>query len=252
MESEPTDRTRLAGGDVRLAKGNVQRPGGEVLPWIALVPRGADGRAVLWVDGAGKSHLLKNGRPTAPIQKLLDEGRTVVSIDLFGTGEFPDDSLAARRTARTENYPGFLFCYNRPLLAERVGDVAAAVAKLAANEAVTSVQLVGTGGAGPSVLLARAITPPNVVARTIVDLEGASLEAVTDPTDPLLLPAALKCGGLGGFTPLALPSELIVFGIDPEHSEGFQAHHELFGKTEGIDLDVARLDHEAILGFLGD
>jgi dienelactone hydrolase len=243
--SETTDEAQV--GEAQLLKGWSRRASGEITPWMALVPPDADGRAVLWVHGEGKSHLLNDaGEPADAVQPLLDAGLTVVSIDLFGTGDFPDSSLEARNKAQAEKYPGFLFCYNRPLLAERVADIAAAAVSLAAHPDVAEVHLVGTGGAGAAALLARALLPSGTVRQTVVDLKGASFEKVSEPTDPLLLPAALKYGGLGGLAALALPGPLSIHGIDGEHEAEFEPLRNLAGdsgkvKISPTPLEVTRL-----------
>jgi hypothetical protein len=249
IASEVTNEAQAA--EAQLLKGWSRRPTGEVTPWLALVPPDADGRAVLWVHGEGKSHLLNGAdAPAAAVQPLLNAGLTVVSIDLFGTGEFPDSSLEARNNARSEKYPGFLFCYNRPLLAERVGDIAAAAVSLAAHADVTEVHLVGTGGAGAATLLARALLPAGTVRQTIVDVEGASFEKVTEPTDPLLLPAALKYGGLGGLAALALPGSLSIHGIDSDHEAEFDPLRKLAGDSGKVELSTAPLDLSRLSGQL--
>jgi len=175
---------------------------------------------------------------------------SIASIDTFGTGEFPDSALKPRWETRTERYPGFLFCYNRPLLAERVGDVLAAIASLNNLPDVSSIHLVGTGGAGPVVLLARALTPHDIVDQTIVDLDGASFQEVSEPQDPLLLPAALKYGGLGGLAALALPGPLSIYGMNPEHRDEFAPLQKLAGTDSPVAMTTDSLDREEMLSDL--
>jgi dienelactone hydrolase len=251
ITSEVTGEARS--GEAQLLKGWGRRETGEVTPWLALVPPDADGRAVLWVHGEGKSHLLNDaGEPADAVQSMLNAGLTVVAIDLFGTGEFPASSLEARNKARLEKYPGFLFCYNRPLLAEQAGDIAAAAVSLAAHPDVTEVHLVGTDGAGAAALLARALVPAGAIGQTIVDLDGASFEKVSEPTDPLLLPAALKYGGLGGLAALALPGPLSIHGIDSEHEAEFDPLRQLAGDGGKVELSTAPLDLSRFTQQLGD
>jgi hypothetical protein len=49
---------------------------------------------------------------------------------------------------------------------------------------------------------------------TIADVGGFSFSKITRRDDPLLLPGALKYGGLGGLAALAAPSALVLGGTE--------------------------------------
>jgi hypothetical protein len=85
-----------------------------------------------------------------------------------------------------------------------------AIRKQSAGRAV---HLVGTGGAGPWVLLARGLAG-EAVDQTVVDLDGFSFSGVTSTSNPNFLPGALKYGGLGGLAALAAPAKLTIGGVE--------------------------------------
>jgi hypothetical protein len=75
------------------------------------------------------------------------------------------------------------------------------------HERTEKVHLVGWGAAGPWVLLARGMCG-DAVARTAADGDGFRFEKVRTPYDDMMLPGALKYGGLPAFAALAAPGEL--------------------------------------------
>ncbi len=124
---------------------------------------------------------------------------------MFLTGEFGN----AEPMSINKNYAGYTFGYNRPLLANRVHDILTAVAMVKAHEKTKTVDLVGWNKAGPWVLLARGLCG-DAVARTAADVNGFRFEKVAAISDEMMLPGAVKYGGLPAFAALAAPGELSV------------------------------------------
>jgi hypothetical protein len=200
--------------DLMLMKGLIGRPGaGEQIPVVGLIPPAFSGTVVVWIDGQGKSHLFdEQGRPTDPVRKLLDSGRGVISADVFLTGEFVADGEQAELPEINEKYHGYTFGYNRPVLSNRVRDVLTVVHAALAKDTVTSVELVGTGEAGPWVLLAAGLTGDRV-RQVVADVQGSGFQNVSDVSDPMFLPGALRYGGIGGLAALSAPTKLCVAGL---------------------------------------
>lgn len=196
-----------------LIKGSIGRKGsGESIPWIVLAPKTWNGTIVFWVAGQGKSVLLnQEGQPTAEVRELLNAGIAVTSADVLLTGEYLKAGQDAPVPEVNEQYVGYTFGYNRPLLSNRVRDILTVVGGLEDHASVKRIHLVGTDGAGPWVLLARAMCGTSV-DRTVVDIDGFAFQRVQKRTDPMLLPGALKYGGLGGIAALAVPGSLTVTG----------------------------------------
>ncbi len=108
-----------------------------------------------------------------------------------------------------EGYAGYTFGYNRPVPANRVHDLLTAVAFAKGHPQTKTVHLAGFGKAGPWAVLARALCA-DAVGRTAADLDGFRFEKVRDVHDEMMLPGALKYGGLGAFAALCAPGEVFV------------------------------------------
>jgi hypothetical protein len=130
-----------------------------------------------------------------------------------------EGSVAVRDVARVSavdrapinsSYAGYTFGYNRTLLANRVHDILTAVACARILPGVKKVDLVGLGEAGPWVLLARGQCG-DAVARTAADVNGFRFEKVRTTSDPMMMPGALKYGGLPALAALAAPGELFTY-----------------------------------------
>jgi len=178
---------------------------GEQVPAMGL--RGAEfnGTVVVWVHPEGKKSLFSDGKLVPAARKLLDGKAAILAVDVLGTGELKFD----KPPAVDKNYAGFTFGYNRPLLAQRVHDILTAVAFAKGYDKAKAVHLVGWEKAGPWAALARGLCG-DAVARTAVDYDDFRFEKVRTTTDEMMLPGALKYGGLPALTALAVPGELFV------------------------------------------
>jgi hypothetical protein len=169
-------------------------------------PKAASDVLVVWVHPKGKASLLDGGKLAAPVQSLVDAGCSVVAPDVFGVGELaPDKSAPVNK-----DYAGYTYGYNRPLLGERVHDILTLVTFGTALLKVKKVHLVGWGEAGPWVVLAKALAGDKV-ARTAADLNRFRFDKLTDPADPMMLPGAVKYGGLGAFLALCAPGAVLAY-----------------------------------------
>ncbi len=160
---------------------------------------------VIWLHPRGKSSLVENGKVVAGVKSLTDAGFAVVAPDLLGTGEnafpkpFPVD----------KGFVGYTYGYNRTLLANRVHDVLTLVAFGQTVAGAKNIRVVGFGEMGVVAILAKALAG-DAVSKTAADLNQFSFENVKDTADPMMLPGALKYGGLGAFLALCAPGEVLV------------------------------------------
>ena len=233
LESQEVAKSQI--GDVVLQKYIMGRKGThEAIPFIVLTPPHFSGKYLLWIDGRGKSHLFDGtGELNPSVQKLLSAGMAVASADVFLTGEFIDGNTEVKHVPVNEKYQGFTFGYNRPLISNRVRDILTAVGYLAQDKRTKSIQLVGTGDAGPWVLLATGLAGSHA-AGALVDVGNFRFENVTSVTDPNFLPGALKYGDLAGLAALAAPTPLIIAGqIDtvPDADDPLQRIYRVSGGT---------------------
>jgi dienelactone hydrolase len=176
----------------------------EAVPACEVRGPAFDGTVVVWVHPAGKASLFAVGRPQPALETLVRRGAAVLAVDVFDTGE-----QAAAPIRVDARYPGFTFGYNRARLAERVHDILTAVAAARARAGVTRVWLVGWGSAGPWVVMARSLAG-DAVERTAADLDGFRFDAVRSNADPMMLPGALRYGGLATFAALSAPHALLL------------------------------------------
>src|SRR3984885_13353588 len=171
----PLHTTRLDDG-TELIKGRAVRSDDKTqLPWILLRPKSFRGTAVL-----------------------------------FLSGEFAESHPPAKPPQVIKKYAAFTFAYNPTVASSRVHDIVTAVG-LATNHPARKIHLVGTGEAGPCVLLAAGLLHERV-SDVLADAHGLSYRKIPATTDPMFLPGALKYGGLGGLAALIAPTHLDLFG----------------------------------------
>ncbi len=124
---------------------------------------------------------------------------------MLGTGELKPQKLPVAN----EKFAGYTYGYNRPLVAQRVHDILTAVALVRYGGKASKIHLVGFEQAGPWVLLAQALCG-DAVARTAADANEFRFEKVRTVNDEMMLPGALKYGGLYALAALAAPAEVYI------------------------------------------
>ncbi len=170
-----------------------------------LVSKGSgNGTVVVWVHPNGLDSLWEGrGKLSAAARKILDGGADILAVEVLRTG----DTANVPPMPINKGYAGYTFGYNRPLLANRVRDILTAVASARDSLKAKKIHLVGFDKAGPWVVLARGLCG-NAVSRTAADLNGFSFDGVKTMDDDMMLPGALKYGGLPVLAALAAPHEL--------------------------------------------
>lgn len=208
--------TRTIAGDVSVIQGVVTHPQGVAIPTILLSSASKPKGTVFWFDTAGATHLLMNGEAVTPeVSQLLNAGYQVISADLYLTGTATGSGKADFEYQVNDKYPGYTYCYNRPLISERVRDILAVTDAFPLSDQQRRL-LIGTGAAGVWTLLARTVLPANSNTGTIVDLQKFSFAEIDSIAHPNLLPGALKYGGLAGLTRLIPASNVQIYGVaDP-------------------------------------
>jgi hypothetical protein len=198
---------------------------GEVVPAVGLIPSkpgqgGADGgremkfaAIVIWAHPEGKRSLFEadGTTPVPAVRWLLDKNVAVLSGDVFLTGEFLPSTRP--RIKDQEKFAGYNDGYNRTVLANRVRDTLTLVAFAQMNKP-PAIHLVAFDKAGVWAMLARAAAG-DTISRAAIDLNGFDFTQIHEPEDEMMLPGALKYGGLLGFAPL--------FATNPGATELFRA-----------------------------
>jgi hypothetical protein len=179
---------------------------GDAVPVVtAWPPKVAEShRWVIWLHPSGKASAAVKGKWVPTAKRFLDGGISVCAPDLLRTGE----QVSAKPLPVDKNYAGYTFGYNRSLLANRVRDVLTLVGWLRVQASAKTIHLVGWGEMGVVAILAKALAG-DAVAKTAADLNQFRFENVKDVADPMMLPGAVKYGGLPAFLALCAPGEVL-------------------------------------------
>jgi dienelactone hydrolase len=162
------------------------------------------GTLCIWLTPAGKDGIVKDGDAIDDIKPLLAAGVAVVSCDIHGTG------ASGAEPKVNPVYAGFTFGYNRSFIAERAHDILTAIAFGTSVLKVKTISVVGRGALGIPAVLAAGLAG-SAVAKLAADLNGFRFENVKTAADPMMLPGALKYGGLPAFLRLCGPRPAMVW-----------------------------------------
>ena len=212
-----TQKTKTDRGDWTEMAGlirNVSRQ--EELPTVFLHPKNWNGRTVVWLTGHGKSGLYGPANAPLPaVQKLLDNGTTVVGVDLVHQGEFTRDGeplTVAPVVANPRQVPAYTFGYNDSILVWRAQDVVTLMTYIQGNDRKSKwIGLVGTDGAAPVAAAAR-FSLGKKVDRTVLDTAGFRFGNLLDYRSPDFLSGSAKYGDLPGLLLAANAGELHLAG----------------------------------------
>jgi dienelactone hydrolase len=219
---------------------------GEQIPAFGVIGRDFDGTVVIWVHPAGKASLFHDGKLVPAAQQIIDKKAAILALDVFLSGEFQ----GAKAPEVDKKYAGFTFGYNRSVLANRVHDILTAVAFVKNHERTRTVHLVGFEKAGPWVVLARALCG-DAIGRTAADLDQFRFDNVHETSDPMMLPGALKYGGLPALAALCAPAELFAYNEQGTSSEHWlQPAYRAEAATGQLQLLAEKVTAEKVMEWL--
>jgi len=212
----------------------------EALPVVFLYPKQWNDTVVIWLHEKGKAGLYqKNGDLVPAVKKLVDEGVTVMGIDLLYQGEFLADGKPPEKNRKVENTreaASYTYGYNHALFAQRVHDVLAAISFVQSHYYEPSeVNLVGIGQAGPWAAAARA-QAGNAVTRAVIDTAGFRFGEVMDIYGPDFLPGGAKYGDLPGILSLSAPDALWLAGEKKEDRKIIEAAYKAAGASDQLTI----------------
>jgi hypothetical protein len=219
---------------------------GEQVPAVGLKGKEFDGTVVVWVHPEGKASLFKDGKLVPAARRIVDGKAAIFAPDVFLTGEF----AGAKPAPVNKDYAGFTFGYNRPLLANRVHDILTAVAMVKGHTLTKTAHLAGFEKAGKWVVLARGLCG-DAVARTAADIDGFRFEKVRTTSDEMMLPGALKYGGLPAFAALAAPAELYLHNHRGTGAgQWVKAAYEAAGEPDRVQRSGDKVEAEKVAEWL--
>jgi hypothetical protein len=227
---------------------NLGRPGtGERVPAVLVTKGQPASRVVVWVHPAGLFSLWEGPKQLkSSARKLLDSGAAILAVEVLRTG------ASAKEPAMpiSKVYAGYTFGYNRPLLANRVHDIVSAVAAARGLAKTGKVDLLGFESAGPWVVLARGLCG-DAVNRTAADLNQFRFESVLSMDNEMMLPGALKYGGLPVLAALAAPYELYLHNTQNAGSDSWlKAAYAAAGRPENLHWREEKSSVEQIVQWL--
>lgn len=211
----------LPGGAIIEAKLLSRLDDGAAVPALFLRPAGELKGTRVIVHPEGKKSLFSGNVPKPEIAQALAKGYGVLAIDLLGTGESP----SAKAKIDTK-FPPYTWCYNRPLITERIRDILLALAH--ARDQGKPVHLIGSGSMGPVALLARSASG-DIVASAEIDLDSFRFAVLKDAGHPHFLPGALRYGDLGGLACAGPTTELKIKKTTRETVEWISDYHRNLG-----------------------
>lgn len=193
---------------------------GEELPVVWLYPKEWKGKAVVWLDDAGKAGLYnKDGSVKAEVLELVNGGATVLGADLLFQGDFLKGGKVAnlnRTVANPREFAGYTYGYNHSLFAQRTHDVMTITrflrsAKIGTHPSPSLISVAGFGSTGPVTLAARALAG-DAIDRAAVDTQGFRFGNLLDYKDAMFLPGGSKYLDVPGLLALNAPHAIWLAG----------------------------------------
>jgi hypothetical protein len=131
---------------------------GIYLPALMFVPKRSAGLPVLYVDEGGKA---ESATPAGLIEQLIGAGRTVLAVDLRGTGETRQTRQKSFGPDIGLDWEDFYKAYvlGRSYVGMRAEDVLVAARYAAQETSAAQVELVAVGNVGVPALHAAALEP---------------------------------------------------------------------------------------------
>lgn len=212
---------------------------------LVLVPKDDQGNMVIWIHPEGKSSLFEQGKLIPAARKILDKKATIVAPDLFLTG----DNRPTKPPTVNDQFAGYTFGYNRPLLANRVQDVVTAVA-WSQQRSAKKIELIGFGKTGPWALLVRGLCG-DAVTRTAMDANQFDFDQVKTTSDEMMLPGALKYGGLASFAAVCAPGELYLHNVRASsRNDWIKDAYKAAGAADHLNLQTEKASDNQVIDWL--
>jgi len=204
VHAKPAEK-KLAGGITMHTTTIGRNDEGDAVPVSGVSGEKFKDSVVVWVHPKGKASLLEGEQLASGVKSLTDAGFAVIAPDVLGIG----DLKLPKGFEVSKVYAGFTYGYNRSLLANQVHDVLTTIAYARTTLKAKTIHLIGWESFGPMAVLAKAAAG-DAVNKLAADLAQFRFEAITKTDDPMMLPGALKYGGLSAFLALAAPSPTLV------------------------------------------
>ncbi|MCA9163933.1 MAG: acetylxylan esterase [Planctomycetales bacterium] len=242
VEYEQTDKVD-EGAYLRMVGLLRNKRQGEELPIEFLFPKSWESSVAIWVDSQGKAGLYgEDGKLRGEVQRLLDNGVSVVGVDLLMQGEFLADGESAEPTRKVGNpreAAAYTFGYSSSLFAQRVHDILSTVAFVRSHEyQPKQVAVIGLGEAGPLVAAARA-QARDAINVAVVDTRGFRFADVDDIHGANFLPGGAKYDDLLGMLAVSAGDRLFLAGETADSASLVRDAYAAAGANDALQLDAS-------------
>ena len=147
-------------------------------------------------------------------------------------------------------YAGYTLGYNRSIAGNRVHDILTVIAYVKSVVKPKSCDLVGWDELGPHAVMAKAVAGA-AVDRLAADLNQFRFENIKDIADPMLLPGAVKYGGMPSFLALCAPAPMLVHNHRGTASGKLaRAAYQAAGADEKLSRVEEKLDEKRVVEWL--
>ncbi len=228
------------------------QPSGAANPVLFVLPKNWNGTVAIWVTGRGKA-----GVPDAIARKLVEQGVSLATIDLFQQGEYLPEGTATLGQQRKVKNPREAACYtygyNDAVAARRVQDILRFIGFVKTHKRTPrQVWLIGTRGAGHLAAAARALAA-DAVDRTCIDTGGFRFLQVDSIRHPDFLPGGSRYGDLPGMLAQIAPHRLWIAGEGNALPKIVQQAYQRSGASNQLALEPSRenVDQAAVAWLLG-
>jgi dienelactone hydrolase len=223
----------------------------EVVRVRALRGKDWDGTIVVWVHPDGLASVRQGDKLAFGVQEILNKKAAVLAVEPLLTGPKSEEAeMPITKHQKQSGYGGYTTCYSRPLLSNRVHDILTAVAFARGAKGVKRVDLLGLERAGPWAVLARALCGDKV-GRTAADLDRFRFERILSSSDEMMLPGALKYGGLPALSALCAPGELFLHNANGTGTDRWLRSAYAAADASGrLRREADRQAPETVIGWL--
>lgn len=196
----------------------------EQLPAVIIRPLAQQDSkgVVVWVSDHGKSELWKGESLIGPVARLVQNGFTVISADLFGQGQLVANAHSAdaqrmwyQRGADQswKRFAGYTYGYNHCLFAKRTHDILTMLKYARSIAPGEELHLMGLGKIAGPLAVAALSQAGTSVDKTVVDLKGFQFQNVDNVAHQMFVPGSVKYLDIGGLLATCAPAAVWVSNL---------------------------------------
>lgn len=189
---------------------------------------------VIWINDRGHREMVEPviDGPSRRLTELLEGSLGVLVTHIYGTGDAAiHPSPPTKRSRSDSSYAGYRLCYNDPFLSHQVRDILITNEVSSQSLVPQRLQYVGVRHGGPLLAVAAAYFP-KPAARVVIDLNGFEFDQIANNENDMLLPGALKYGGIATFLANCKADELVLLNWEHLSAQTIASLKERWNKVD--------------------